>query len=357
MPGCCCTVQPRNAFFSLGVTGEPRYIPDLGTRSGTRTTSRHFGVLPLQPHRTALPPPDIASPRRPPLRASYRAAPPGFALLGAGAGGGDGGAAHGAGFIARPQRRPQPGGAAALTELRAAPRGTAAQRRGLTANRPTSPGGPRSEPGGAERRGERRGEERRRDGGGVRAAGGSAAGESGSAAAEVSAGRGERGAALQGGSPGVRSAPRAVGRAVLLAVAPLPFSSSALLLLFLSSLFFPLALPPPPSFFILFVFQLNPSAVRSANSLPASTGEFMNVHKGEQRFPGGCRHNAPIELRPRRRASLRGEKLGASAEPPRPRELGGVAASAYTPPPPAAAVQRAEDVRCTLVQGGLSVLY
>lgn len=89
----------------------------------------------------------------------------------------------------------------------------------------------------------------------MRAAGGSAAGESGSAAAEVSAGRGERGAALQGGSPGVRSAPRAVGRAVLLAVAPLPFSSSALLLLFLSSLFFPLAFPPPRLLSLFYLFS------------------------------------------------------------------------------------------------------
>lgn len=43
----------------------------------------------------------------------------------------------------------------------------------------------------------------------------------------------------------------------------------------------------------------------------------MNTHKGE-RFPGGCFHNEPIELRPRRRVSSWGEKLGASTELPHP---------------------------------------
>lgn len=37
--------------------------------------------------------------------------------------------------------------------------------------------------------------------------------------------------------------------------------------------------------------------------------------------------------------------------------VGGVGGSSFTPPPPTAAVQRPEDAWCTLVQGGLSILY
>lgn len=284
MPGCCCTVQPRNAFFSLGVTGEPRYIPDLGTRSGTRTTSRHFGVLPLQPHRTALPPPDIASPRRPPLRASYRAAPPGFALLGAGAGGGDGGAAHGAGFIARPQRRPQPGGAAALTELRAAPRGTAAQRRGLTANRPTSPGGPRSEPGGAERREERRGkEERRRRGegcgrercGGERLRG--CGGECGAGGARRGSAGGVPGGPLRSPGRGAGGASRSRSASLFFLCPSPPFPQFT---------FFPPSPSPPPFFLYFICFPAKSLGCAFSQLSPCEHGRVHECAQRRAAFPG-----------------------------------------------------------------------